>query len=668
MKKNLKKVWPRLGIAMLLTIALSLLVPDTLKKLKTMEEKPMQIVVTNISTVDAKIFWQTDTKSSYKVHYKDSTNSGVFKQADSITVYGDESNNRPITYSVKIDKLEPNTKYDFRISSSNKIWEEKYTFETDQIGEKVDLPKTITGKGDIESLYLLDSDGSRYMFDTQYHGTWAFDAKEKEFTIKKYATYSHKDSKLTLLKNKLIGKLLAHEDYKTKDGVRDGILINDANPIRHCADADGCVCIFGDQNSTDRRDINMGESCSKDRTVADSMRCCRSADGTTVKWMNAKECLRVPTNTINLYEEQSVCIEKTPTPIPTPRPTPPSSEPTVIPGFDPKVYAKFPSDGYVYDAEDIFFRLITGDYKNKDNDVDTNLVNEAWSWRRVCKDVDGCICQYPDGSTIRVVVGETCIKDRQKEDTMECCLYESRTKRSYITVKECMQKSGFEIIEQSTKEKCESEYVCCSLNGNLKYKLDVNCQKAGGVSISGVTSQNCKAQTKEIVISKGVNFIEAYYILSANTPIRTAKELIVFSQNKVTAVGIFRNDKWEKLVVQENGTISGEDFPLLPNESYLIIATEEVKIPTSVVVSQKSINLADYTGWNLFASSSVTSSSARTSEQIFNDAKYNNVRQIAQWSSDSSSFKYAVRDIDNSLYGDKLTITDQQGVFIKTTK
>mgnify|MGYP000896516980 CR=1 FL=1 len=668
MKKNLKKVLPLLGIAILLMIALSFLLRSNYKKMKIVQEMPLDVVVTNISTVDARIYWKTNTKSSYKLHYKESEYSGVYDYAEDITMYGDEST-KPLIYSAKIEKLEPNTQYEFRISSSNNMWEKKYIFETAEIGEKINLPKTITGKGDLESLYLLDLDGSRYMFDTQYHGTWAFDSRVKEFTVEKYATYAHKDSKMSLFKNKIVTKLLAHEDYRTKDGVRDGMLVNDSNPIRHCADPDGCVCIFGDQNSTDRKNINIGESCSKDKSVADSMKCCRSADGQTVKWMNAKECLKVSTNKIDVYEEQSKCIEKgtfTSTPTSTSTPSPKADE--AIPGFDSKIYAKFPSDGYAYDAEDIFFRLITGDYKHKDNDVDTNLVNEAWNWRRVCKDVDGCQCQYPDGSSINVSVGETCLKDKKKEDTMECCLYENKTKRSYMKVKECMQKNGFEIIEQSTKEKCESEFVCCSLSGNLKYKLDINCQKAGGVSISGVTSQNCKEQAKEIVISKGINFIEAYYILSANTPIGTAKELIVFSQNKIASVGIFRNDKWEKLVVQENGTISGEDFPLIANESYLIIATEEVKIPTSIVVSQKSINLSDYTGWNLFASSSVTNSSAKTSEQIFEDPKYNNVRQIAQWSSESSSFKYAVRDIDNNLYGDKLTITDQAGVFMKTTK
>ncbi|HOV29729.1 MAG TPA: fibronectin type III domain-containing protein [Candidatus Dojkabacteria bacterium] len=660
MHKHLGKFFVLLLISSALLVSTTTTMQNNNRLLKLIQEKPYQVITSNISTIDATIYWQSNIKSTYALNYKKSSEDTTYSRTDEVKIYGDGTNN-PIIYAVNISKLQPNTQYDFQISSSDNIWNTKYTFKTMPIGDKIQLPNTVTGRGDTMSLYLLDIDGEKYILDTQHHGTWAFDSQGKPYTVQKYASYAHKDNTLTLLKNRIINKIFAHEDYKTSDGVRDGMVVNNSQKIRHCADVDGCVCIFGDQNSTDRMNINLGESCSVDKKVTDSIRCCRSADGKTAKWISVKECLKTSSNTINVYEEEAKCTSSSSSE------TTNTQTNTDTQNTNSDVYAKFPSDGYQYDSEDLFDRLITGDYRYSNNIADINNVTQAWNWTRPCKDVDGCICQYEGQANLNVAVGETCLKDRQKKDTVECCLYEDNTKREYITVKECMKKPDFQILENTTKEKCESEYVCCSLNGNLKYKLSSNCQAANGVSISGVQQQNCKAQTKDIVISKGVNFIEAYYILSAETPINTAKGLIEYSQNKIASVGIFKNDKWEKLVVQENGIISGEDFDLLPNESYLIIATEELKIPTTIVVSQKTINLDDYVGWNLFSSTSVASSTGgKTSDEIFSDPKYDNVRQIAQWSSDSSNFKYAVKDINGTLYGDTLTITDQAGVFIKT--
>jgi len=664
MNRQSKKFFLLFGITSILLVSTITVMQNNNYLFRLIQEKPFKIVASNISTVDATIYWQSNAKSTYELHYKKS-DEDLYIHTNEVKIYGDGTNN-PIIYAVNISKLQPNTQYDFKISSTDSTWDTKYTFKTMPIKDTIQLPNTVTGRGDTLSLYLLNIDGEEYMLDTQQHGTWAFDSQGKTYNIEKYATYAHKENTFTLFKNRIVNKIFAHEDYKTSDGVRDGMIVNSSQTIRHCADVDGCVCIFGDQNSTDRMNINIGESCSVDKKVTDSIRCCRSADGKTAKWMSVKECLKTSSNTINVYEEEAKCTSSSSETTNTQTKTQTNID---TQGTNSDVYAKFPSDGYQYDSEDLFDRLITGDYRYSNNIADINNVTQAWNWTRPCKDVDGCICQYEGQANLNVAVGETCLKDRQKKDTVECCLYEDNTKRQYITVKECMKKADFQILENTTKEKCESEYVCCSLNGNLKYKLDINCQSSNGVSVSGVTQQNCKAQTKDIIISKGVNFIEAYYILSAETPINTAKGLIQYSQNKIASVGIFKNDKWEKLVVQENGTISGEDFDLLPNESYLIIATEEVKIPTTVVVSQKTINLDDYVGWNLFASSSVASSTGgKTSDEIFSDPKYDNVRQIAQWSSESSSFKYAVRDINGTLYGDTLTITDQAGVFVKTEK
>ena len=46
--------------------------------------------------------------------------------------------------------------------------------------------------------------------------------------------------------------------------------------------------------------------------------------------------------------------------------------------------------------------------------------------------------------------------------------------------------------------------------------------------------------------------------------------------------------------------------------------------------------------------------------------KNEKITQIAQWSKETSSFRYAIKDAFDNTFGDVLTITDQEGVFIKT--
>ena len=270
MNRQSKKFFLLFGITSILLVSTITVMQNNNYLFRLIQEKPFKIVASNISTVDATIYWQSNAKSTYELHYKKS-DEDLYIHTNEVKIYGDGTNN-PIIYAVNISKLQPNTQYDFKISSTDSTWDTKYTFKTMPIKDTIQLPNTVTGRGDTLSLYLLNIDGEEYMLDTQQHGTWAFDSQGKTYNIEKYATYAHKENTFTLFKNRIVNKIFAHEDYKTSDGVRDGMIVNSSQTIRHCADVDGCVCIFGDQNSTDRMNINMGESCSVDKKVIDSIR------------------------------------------------------------------------------------------------------------------------------------------------------------------------------------------------------------------------------------------------------------------------------------------------------------------------------------------------------------------------------------------------------------
>lgn len=693
------KVIPIVMLTIVLAVLTFILISNNYKSSNTLAEKPNNIISANISTKEASIFWiAKKEKIKYTVHYKESSSSGIYKKENNVREFGDKNSNNKI-YTARVSNLRSNTKYTFRIQSTNKAWEETFTFRTKEISNDINLPEIATGKGDIHSLYLAQLDQEKLMLDTQEHGTWAFDSQGKEYQLKKYAEYTGTTPIITKfkeqilsLKNRFVTFVLAGEPcpaekdghccgkatdskcdgnfYKhPSDGKKDGMILSNASDwsrVRHCRDLDGCECDYESAGNR-RMTVSYGETCYYDgwKKEKTPKRCCVNiVNGKVNKSMKyVEDCYNTSADKKGFVREdipEAGCKGESSTTPPTNDPTPPPSTGDI----NSSIHSWFPNDGYNYAKEDLFKLLITQDYKKSDNDKDTMTINEAWKWSRECKDVDGCICEYPDGSSLTVSVGETCLKDKKKKDTEVCCLYENKTKRTYTTAKECLKKSNFAIIEESNKESCNSEYVCCDIKGDFKYKLENNCKKANGTTVPNATKDACKKQEHKLKLSKGTNFIEAYYLVKPDgTRIKTAKQLISLSNNKISAIGLLKNNVWEKIIKYENGAISGEDFELLPNEAYLIQTTDAIDISVQSVVTTKKINLNDYVGWNLVPTSSVSGSGDQSTDIMKNNEK---ITQIAQWSEKTSSFRYAIKDFSNNTFGDVLTITDQEGVFIKT--
>ena len=94
-KKNIariKKLSPLLCTAAILTILTFVFFVSNLKLNKSLEEKPTDIVVTNISTVRANIYWQTGTETEYTVQYKKSSDSGLYREVNEVKKYAYKKN------------------------------------------------------------------------------------------------------------------------------------------------------------------------------------------------------------------------------------------------------------------------------------------------------------------------------------------------------------------------------------------------------------------------------------------------------------------------------------------------------------------------------------------------------------------------------------------------
>ena len=210
--------------------------------------------------------------------------------------------------------------------------------------------------------------------------------------------------------------------------------------------------------------------------------------------------------------------------------------------------------------------------------------------------------------------------------------------------------------------------VCCLEDQSVSWITPTQCS---GEVLEGVSKYDCSLEDINIEIKRNVSFYQALKIVNSNeVPINSAKELIEYSEGKIIVVGEFLNNEWIKLVKYNNGDISGQDFNLELGKAYLIISTEEFKIPvTSIEVPFEKIDLTNLLGWNLLPSSFFYGLAQYTTE-ILTDDDFENISQVALWDDELSSFNYTIEDLTVSegvdeMFGTYHDITAQQGIFVR---
>ncbi len=203
---------------------------------------------------------------------------------------------------------------------------------------------------------------------------------------------------------------------------------------------------------------------------------------------------------------------------------------------------------------------------------------------------------------------------------------------------------------------------CCLFNNSVEYKEVKECS---GEILEDITEKNCQEKNNRINITKGVNFFVAPLVINSNEiAIGTAKELIDTSNKEILAVGLFRNDKWEKIVKNENGENYGTDFNLIPGEIYMITALQDIEIPIKTIDIDYKVDISNLIGWNLIPTSFFKNSVSRTKDILLN-TDYSYIKQVAVWNKPQSLFDYTLRDNAGKVFGDSISISKEIGLFIK---
>lgn len=169
----------------------------------------------------------------------------------------------------------------------------------------------------------------------------------------------------------------------------------------------------------------------------------------------------------------------------------------------------------------------------------------------------------------------------------------------------------------------------------------------------------------QLTLSQGINFIQIpQFINNQKEKISYAKELMSLSNNNILSIGVFRNDNWIELIKNENGTIYGSDFELIPGEVCMISTKDNLTIQYIDWKYSPDIDMTKLTGWNLLPAS-LFGITPITSTSILNREDLTTLKQVAVWNKEQSLFNYNLKNSTEDILGEGIPLLTGDAFFVK---
>jgi len=292
-----------------------------------------------------------------------------------------------------------------------------------------------------------------------------------------------------------------------------------------------------------------------------------------------------------------------------------------------------------------------------------------------CNDYKGCVC-YWDSKQVRkeankgqiCKTNQTVIDDPDlnkvvlevTDEDMYCrfskgcaCYWDNKTVR-----KEANNGETCTVDKRVIK----TEQICCDTNNLLAVKMPYNCN---GVIRDNIPTESCKNEKVTYELKKGVSFINPVEPLDNTNDLhpKTAHDLINMSDKRVIAVGEYNSGEWNKIAKYQDGKIYGNDFKLDSSKTYMIISLQEAEFKLNGY-RLPAPDVLKLSGWNLVPSY-IFKNKGATSYDVLKNLEFNKIKQIGQWQDHKGLFDYTIKDNQNNIFGEKLYLYNQEGVFIK---
>lgn len=707
-----------LGSSLVLALVIALFIYTNFSLNRSLKEKPQDIVIANITTQTADVYWKSSTLTLPTFVYKKETSSGTYTtlSMSDMSVVQDITQNLYI-YKMSLTGLDSNSRYIFRITTPTQTWNyDSYSFSTKDYTGEVNIPNIVTGSGDLESYLLITAGEDKYMFDTGLDGSWAADLPTNAYTTDEYANYKSEKE----LKNSLIN-LLPSTDIRV-------YAYNEATD--HMA---GANCIYLESLPNYTHIPGSAEKISVYTTANKWVSSCAVGNYAWVCYDDVY-CRSInagvdPTFTLAIWIHESDAsnyafagltngnqrVDDFGTPaegvfyadfsgqldyflkyineflpfneISSAYCTPPSGTDPFVAWAAQYHYGSCDSNGLAYGLQ--YVTSIKNIYKQ--------LTNEDITWQKIA--ITPIPCGATSSSPVRNESYHACDGEylsggiepfesnygteydylapsgggsssgNNSGSTNTMTTLTVNGKDVYCTDSNgciCKYSSGQQITT-SNGYTCPATYtgaavvtqkICCKSSSSVSTQWPYNC--TGTI----VNTNSCTQSTQTITLGTGVNFIQALDIINTTeVPITTAKGLISYTKQKVITVASYTNGSWNQIVQVKNGSTYGEDFNLTPGKSYMIITTEPINITAEVLPASVSLELTSLSGWNLVSASSFGVYSLN-SKSILQNTTYSKIQQIAIWDQNTSSFIYTIKDSNNNIYGESKTISSTTSFFI----
>ncbi len=698
-------------IAVSLVSAISILLYNNIKQNNLERKTPTDIQIANTTPTTTQIYWKASKDILYTLSYKQKQSTLPYKDMKNSDIFYDILSSKNV-YRVNIDNLTPNTEYIFRIQIKDNTWSE-YSFKTKDVNNEIHIPNIVTGKSTPKNFLLVKTDSDTLMLDTQYHGTYAFDSMNKEYSIVNYADYTPQ-----LELNKKFWSMINGTVYaQAGANCKTNITVNSTRypPTKVTVEQ---VLRKWVQNCEGG---SYGQQCYED-VYCKSLEAGISPAFMMTIWSNESGGSNYAGFNLDIEDFGIHGLAS----------VPPKDFTAQIEWF----LKTIATEKYISSCPDGEDKLIlwaakfwTGkcdneqsilkgrEYISRISNVHSWYTQKPLAWPFTIEKVANP-CDYSsaitnsqynncdststpsptpsptptpspsptpnptpspvptpvpsptptpptpptpgpiDGSRDEMIVTD---KDRYCLDADGCqCLYDMNNGNAGYRMN-----IDFGYTCTPDRKSVKTEAVCCENNSNRSLKMPYDCN---GEIRKDIDNNSCFTETIAYNFDAGINFITVAEIVDySKTAITTAKGIIQYSNNKIIAVGKFTNGSWIDIIKYENGAINGKDFTLEPGETYLFISSEKFSIQSLGRKVQNQKDISSLTGWNLISASTLIQNNS-TSTQILEQNSTYNIVQVALWKKDSAKFIYTLKDSENQIYGDGINVLTSDSIFIKLDK
>lgn len=694
------------SISILLLIGIGFSLFNVYKLYQILNEKPEEIVVANITSTSAQIYWKGEYDTVPTLLYTESSSS-EFKKASSLEILNDNLSDLNI-YTISIDNLDSNTKYTFEIQTENKTWgidSTEYSFSTKALSDEPSMLDAVTGKSNPEDLVLIKTENSNYILDTQYHGTWALDLDEK-YTASVYGNYMPSSEFTEYSRSTLLGTAPVYAS--------SGANCKTGSSASYSKASKSIIVDLATRWTTSCSKGSYASECYSDVICRASSSGIDPAFALTI-WLNESDASNYAYNSsVQDFGINGGGVSNADFSAQLNRFLSIVSKGTAYLksnskcGYDSAI-SSAKSASSAYDPELIVWGAIylTGNGCNTSKGLTyISGIAKVYNW------VTGSTLEWPLNKTTNISGCtftsansgyNTCSStgtsnsssgnnnngsgnSNSSSDGIACgnygCTQDSDcegwgngngdyecNERSdgNASKQKCVRykcPTGYKIssdkctCEPVEEEKPEKEVCCLTAEGKLEM---IGESKCNGNIQEKLDENSCKTSTQKLDLNTGVNFVTFELSPYLSESQVTSYDLISEYSEYIWVIGEYLGDTWVNLVVNENGSISGKEFQLDGNRAYLIIATTDISLDLAGY-GTSSVDISSYKGWTLVPKSLIGESSA---EGIITNYKDVEINQVAVWNYSASKFEDLIQNEEGKFYGTNISLNNIDSVFVK---